>query len=246
MSAAASYLAGARAALDKVESSLPAIRRGAALLADAAATGRSIYSFGASHSFMMTEELVYRSGGLMLINPIAPHGMHLQVRPMTLTSQLERLENLGRLLLESSPAASGDVLILTSTSGRNTVIVDMALAAREKGLKVIGLTSGEYSSNVPSRHPSGKRLADLCDVVLENGAPYGDAAGAVKDFPQKVGPVSTVGGCAALNAMVAECVELLVARGVTPPVFMSANVPGGDEFNAKMLQENAGRIHYMN
>ncbi len=245
MQGAESYLAGAEAALAKVRAELPAIRAAARLLADAIRDGRSIFSFGATHSFIMTEELVYRSGGLMLVNPIQPHGMNLTARPMTLTSQLERLPGLGTLLLEQSPAQAGDALILASTSGRNPVVIDMALAARDKGLHVIALVSREYSDAVPSRHPSGRKLADLAEVVLDNGAPKGDAVGQIRGFPQPVGPVSTVGGCACLNAVVAETVQLLVDQGYDPPVFMSANLEGGDAFNARKLAENAPRIHYM-
>ena len=81
--------------------------------------------------------------------------------------------------------------------------------------------------------------------VQQCGAPYGDAVGEIEGFPQKVGPVSTVGGCACLDAMIAETVQLLVDAGQEPPVFMSANMEGGDEFNARMLKKNADRIHYM-
>ncbi len=242
---AESYLAGAEEALRKVRADLHNIRQAAAIISEAIQKGQAIFSFGASHSFIMTEELVYRSGGLMLVNPIQPYGMNLAVRPMTLTSQLERLPDFGKVLLENSPVKAQDVVILTSTSGRNAVIIDMALAAREKGAKVIALTSLEYSSQVTSRHPSKCKLNDLAEVIIDNGAPYGDAVGEINGFKQKVGPVSTVGGCAALNAMIAETVQSLVNDGYTPPVFMSANLDGGDEFNARMLSENAERIYYM-
>ena len=172
--------------------------------------------------------------------------MNLAVRPMTLTSQLERLPDFGRVLLEHTPVQKGDVLLLTSTSGRNAIVIDMALAANEKGLHIVALTSSEYSSRVPSRHPSGKKLSDLAEIVLDNGAPYGDAVGEIEGFPQRVGPVSTVGGCTCMNAVIAETVQLLVNAGYEPPVFMSANLDGGDEFNARKLKENASRIYYMN
>jgi len=245
MSAQAYFDEAIRALQAVAVSQQKSITRAAELLVDAVVNDRRIFSFGASHSFILTEELVYRTGGLMLVNPIYPHGMNLFVRPMTQTSKLERVLGLGAELLHSSPAQAGDVLLITSTSGRNAVVIDMALAAREQGITVIGITALAYTQGVGSRHPSGKKLADLCDVLIDNGAPYGDAAVAIHGFPQKVGPLSSLTGIAIVNAMVAEVVEQLVARNVTPPVFMSANLDGGDEYNARLLAENKHRIFYM-
>ena len=242
---AAAYLAAAQQALTDLQGQLPAIRQAAGLLVDAIAGGRAIYSFGASHSFMMTEEMVYRTGGLMLINPIYPQGMNLGVRPLTLTSRLERVPGLGAELLAGSPAKPGDVLLITSTSGRNAVAIDMAVAARARPLKVIGITAMAYSKGVASRHPSGKKLFELCDVVIDNCAPLGDAAVAVPGFAQKTGPLSSLTGIAIVNALVAEVVAALVARGMEPPVFLSANLDGGDAYNARLLAANRARIHYM-
>jgi uncharacterized phosphosugar-binding protein len=240
------YLREAQAALQQVaESQGEPIGRAADLMVAAVVAGRALYSFGASHSFMLTEELVYRTGGLMLINPIYPHGMNSLVRPMTLTSRLERVPGLGAELLHGVPAAAGDVLLLASTSGRNAVTIDMALAARDRGLAVIGITALAYTRGVASRHPSGKKLVDLCDVTIDNGAPYGDACVAIAGSPQKTGPLSSLTGIAIVNALVCEVVTRLVARGVTPPVFMSANLDGGDAHNARLLAENRDRIHYL-
>jgi len=243
---AESYFDAAIAALTQARATQSGpIRQAAQLMTDAIVAGQSLFSFGASHSFITTEELVYRTGGLMLINPIYPHGMNLFVRPLTATSATERVVGLGTQILESSSAKAGDVLLLTSTSGRNAVIIDMALAARAKGIKVIGLTALAYTSGVSSRHPSGKKLVDLCDVVIDNCVPYGDAAIAIEGLEQKVGPLSTVTGCAIVNELVVSVVRNLVERGVEPPVFVSANVDGGDERNARLLAENRHRIHYM-
>ncbi len=233
-------------ALDRVsKEQAETLSRAAHVLKDAIESGNTIYAFGASHSFIIAEEMVYRTGGLMLVNPIYPHGMNLFVRPMTLTSRLERLEGLGRELLRSAPVRQGDVLLIASTSGRNAVAIDMALEAREVGMTVIGVTSLAYTAGVTSRHPSGKKLADLCDIVLDNGAPLGDAAVRVEGFPQAVGPLSTVLGCAVVNALVAETVALMVAEGMEPPVFMSANLDGGDAYNQRLLEAFQDRIHYM-
>ena len=222
-----------------------AMHEAADLLTEAVLEGRGIFSFGATHSFMLTEELVYRTGGLMVVNPILPHGMSLSVRPMTLTSQIERVPGYGDLLLRNSPAQQGDVLIIASTSGRNAVVIDMALAARETGVTTIGITALDYTRSVSSRHPSGKRLFELVDVVIDSCAPAGDAAVEFHGFPQRSGPLSSVLGCTVVNCIACQVVQNLLDRGVTPPVFVSANVEGGDEHNARLLAENRDRIHYM-
>lgn len=246
MTSAAEYFQQAIQTLEQVASSQAKVIQAAADLMVASITGgHCLFSFGASHSFIITEEMVYRSGGLMLINPIYPHGMNLAVHPLTMTSRLERIAGLGRELLASSSARAGDSLIITSTSGRNHVVIDMALQAASMGIKTIGITSQAYSQGVASRHPSGKKLADLCDVVIDNGAPHGDAAVAIPGFPQKVGPLSTITGCAIANALVCEVVAKLVKAGIKPPVFMSANRDGGDDWNAQRLAENKDRIFYL-
>lgn len=240
------YLQKAIAAISKVaDTQQDAISKAAQAFADAVENDRSIFAFGASHSFILAEEMVYRTGGLMLVNPIYPHGMNLFVRPLTATSRWERVLGLGKEVLASAPIKSGDVLLIASTSGRNAVAIDMAIAAKEQGITTIGVTSVEYSTNVMSRHPSGKKLLDLCDIMIDNCAPHGDAAVSIPGFGQKTGPLSSVTGCAIVNAIVAETVKLLVERGIEPPVFVSANLDHGDDYNARKLQENKHRIHYM-
>ena len=240
---AQAYLQHAAAAVRALD--VTSIERAGALLADKIVAGKSIFAFGASHSFMLAEEMVYRTGGLMLVNPIYPHGMNLSVKPLPMTSKLERVVGLGTELLANSPAQTGDVLILASTSGRNAVTIDMALLARERQIATIAITARAYTQGVTSRHPSGKKLADLCDIVIDNGAPYGDAVVEIPGFAHKVGPLSSVTGCAIVNALACETVKLLVARGVTPPVFVSANTDPGDAHNATLLHQNRARIHYL-
>ncbi len=214
-------------------------------LAKAVKEGKTIYSFGASHSFILTEEMVYRTGGLMLVNPIYPHGMNLFIRPITLTSQLERVEGLGQQFLDSVKPQQGDVLLIASTSGRNCVAIDMAKVAQEKGVKVIGITSLAYTDGVSSRHSTGKKVKDFCDIVIDNCAPYGDASVAIQGFEQKAGPLSTVTGCAIVNQIAVSVVRILVEQGIEPPVFMSANLDGGDAYNKKHLEANKDRIKYL-
>jgi uncharacterized phosphosugar-binding protein len=243
---AKAYFARAIETLQQVAATqTTAIDAAADLVVDAVVDGKALYAFGATHSFMVAEELVYRTGGLMLWNPIYPHGMNLSVRPMPATSQLERVPGLGKELLATAPVKAGDVVLVASTSGRNPVPIDLALAALERGARVIGITALAYTQGVSSRHASGKKLADICTVVIDNGAPYGDAAVQIEGFAQAVGPLSSVTGCAIANALVAETVARLLAKGYEPPVFMSANLDGGDAYNARLLRANAQRIHYL-
>ncbi len=221
------------------------INKAAEIVAGAIMEGKSIFSFGASHSFILTEEMVYRTGGLMLINPIYPQGMNLFVTPMTQTSQFERIEGIGEVLLDQSPIKDGDVLFLSSVSGRNAVIIDMAKKAKERNITVIGVTSIDYSSKVTSRHSTGKKFTDFCDLIIDNMAPYGDAVVDIDNFPQKVSPMSSVSGLVVMNSIVAKTVDILVKKGFEPPVFMSANVDGGDEYNKRLLDANKDRIHYV-
>lgn len=240
------YIQVAVGALERlVQSQAEAVERAAGLMTDTIVQGRSLFAFGASHSFMIAEELVYRTGGLMVVNPIYPHGMNLFVRPMTLTSRLERIEGLGAELFQASGAQSGDLALIASTSGRNAVAIDMAIAARSCEVSTIGITSVSYTQSVTSRHSTGTKLIDHCDVVLDNGAPAGDAAVAIEGFAQPVGPLSTVLGCALVNALVCAVASNLTARGVEPPIFMSANLDGGDEYNNRMLARYKDRIHYI-
>lgn len=227
------------------ETQLAAIEQAAEIVVEAIVSDRKLFAFGATHSFILPMEMIYRTGGLMLVNPIYPHGMDLSVRPLTMTSQIERVEGYGRALLGGTPAGEGDVLIIASASGRNPIVIDMAVAARERGMTIIGMVALEYANQSTSRHSSGKLLPELCDLVIDQCAPYGDAAVEVPGFPQKTGPLSSVLGCTIVNALTCEVVARLVGRGVTPPVFVSANLPGGDEHNQRLLDENCGRVLYL-
>ena len=121
----------------------------------------------------------------------------------------------------------------------------MALLARETGIRTIAITSLAYVGKEASRHPCGKMLAELCDVVVDNGVPYGDAVIPVPGSKHKMAPVSTIASCGIANALVAETVGLLAERGIEPPVFQSANVDGGEAFNARALEKHRDRIHYL-
>ena len=217
----------------------------AKLLAQAIEEKHSVYVFGCSHAAILAEELFYRSGGLAIINPIFFPGFMLNTRPITLTSTLERVDGIACALLQQHQVKKGDVLIIHSVTGRNNVPVEMALCAAEMGVHTICLTSKQSSSQVPSRHKSGKRLFECCEMVLDNGGVSGDAVVQPKGLPQKMAPTSTAVGSALLNSLMVETVEVLLERGIVPPVLRSANLDGGDEWNAALFEEYQDRIFYL-
>ena len=222
-----------------------ALEKAAEAVADATAAKKSVFAFGASHAGLITQELFYRTGGLVTINPIRAPGMMLDMTPITGTSKLERLEGYGRLILEGEKIGEGDLLILHSVSGRNAVAIDMAAEAKRRGVKVIVLTNMNTSTAVSSRHSSGKKLYDFADILIDNCGEKGDASLSLPGLPEKAGPTSTVVGALILNAVAVRAMELLLERGIEPPVFVSANLDGGDEHNARILEEYRDHIFYM-
>ncbi len=243
---ARAYLDAAKAALETLDAkSHDDIVRAAELLVETIRGGKCIYSFGCSHSFMLTEEIVYRTGGLMLVNPIVPHGMMLFVRPLDMTSQIERVPQLGAVYADGAGIAEGDSVLVASTSGRNAVAIDLARRARQLGAKVVAITSLDYTNAVTSRHPEGLKLIDVADVIIDNAAPAGDAAVTVEGLEQACGPLSTLTGVVVVNTIVCEVIARLVAAGETPPVYVSANLDQGEQHNARLLAENKDRIKYL-
>lgn len=224
----------------------PKIEEAAEGIAAALAAGGRLFAFGCSHSSLPVQDIVYRAGGLMLVNPIYGPGIAaLDTRPATLGSDIEKLPGYADTLLDNAPVQAGDVLIVVSVSGRNAVPIEMAASARERGLTVIGVTSHAYSDGVTSRHASGSKMKDFAHVVLDNKVEKGDALLSAEGVPQRFAPASGVTSTALLHTLIAATIERLLARGVMPPVFLAANVDGGAEWNARLLEENRDRIFYL-
>ena len=205
----------------------------------------NVFVFGCSHAGIIAEEVFYRTGGLAVINPIFFPAMMLNTRPITMTSSLERLPGLGKIILEKNSVGEGDLLILHSVSGRNAVPVEMAIEAKKRGVGTVCITNIAYSRSVTPRHPCGKRLFEVCDTVIDNMGDPGDAAVTVDGLPEKIGPTSTVVGAALINAIVIDAVNRMIEDGIVPPVLMSANLDGGDEHNARIFEEYKDNIFYM-
>lgn len=217
----------------------------AGLISDAIAEGHSFFAFGCTHSNLPVQDVFYRAGGLMLVNPIIPPGLTLDVRPPTMTSQMEQMSGYGKVIFQNVPAGEGDVLVLLSTSGRNPVPVEVALEAKARSMKVIVITSLAYTQAVEPRHSSGKKVYELADIVFDNYSPKGDAVLSVDGCEQKTGSASTVIGAVLMQAIVSQVVQNLVEKGITPPIYVSGNLDGGMAQNARMLEAYKDRIFYM-
>ncbi len=222
-----------------------AIERAACVIADAIQANHLLYVFGPTHAGMLAQELCYRAGGLVPVNPILPPGLTTDVRPITITSKLERLPGFGSVVITQTPIEAGDVLIVHSVSGRNVTAVEVAQGAKKMGVFVIVVTSLEYSRSVAPRQPGVPRLYEVADLVLDDHAPIGDALVEIPGLTQKVGPSSTVTGAAILNAVITRVAELLMERTGDAPVFKSSNVEGGDEHNRRWMEHYKGRLTYL-
>ncbi|BBH21927.1 hypothetical protein Back11_32720 [Paenibacillus baekrokdamisoli] len=217
------------------------LSQAAYLIADAIGAGQTLHAFGTGHSHMLAEELFYRAGGLACVNPILEEGLMLH-RNAVQSTDLERLEGLAAVLLKQQSAQAGDVIIIASNSGRNAVNIEMALEAKARGLKVIAITSLNHAEASSSRHSSRKRLHEVSDVVIDNHGCIGDASVDIPGLAIRVSPTSTVSGALIINAIVAEVVELLVQRGVTPDLFASSNMDSGDEHNRRLIEKYKGVV----
>lgn len=215
------------------------------LLTKATLKKKAIYIFGASHAGILAEEMYYRAGGLMTMNAIFARELQLDCNPVSFTSRMERLEGYGSVLATRVDFKEGDVLILHSVSGRNPVIIDLAIAAKKKGVKIIAVTNLTYSQSVTSRHSSGKRLFEVSDIILDNHGDIGDGSCSIPGVEQKVGPSSTVIGATILNTIVVEVTRQLLEKGIKePPIFYSANLDGGDQLNRELFMQYQTGITY--
>lgn len=221
------------------------VERAAGLLADAVAGGGRIFAFGAGHSSLIAQDLVYKAGGLALVNLLTvPGTLGVDVRPATLGSALERVEGLAGTVLETSALRAGDVLVIISLSGRNVLPVEMAVRARERGVKVIAVTSLAYTTRTKPQNPWGDFLKDHADVVLDNKITVGDAELTAEDIGAPFAPASTAVSSALLQATTATAAAELAARGIEPPLLRSGNVDGGAAWNAEIFSTYQDRIFY--
>lgn len=225
------YIENAKVLIQKLEDHQTAtIEKAAEMIAQACMEGHTLYAWGGPHSSLPVQDIFWRAGGSLLVNPLFTPGLSLEVGPIYLTSSYERIEGPGREFFSKINAEPGDVIILVSNAGRNAFPIEMAMSAKEAGLKVIGMTSLDYSKSVSSRHSSGKKMYEFCDIVIDNLSAPGDAAIEDERLPQKVGPTSGWMGCLILQMLMVEVSERLVEKGMIPPIYLALNLDGQEEY----------------
>lgn len=233
----------ARDTLQRIQSTQqPAISEAARLVATSLMAGGVWHLFGTGHSHIIAEEVYYRAGGLAPVNAILAPALMQHEGPATST-RLERLPGLARVLFEKEDLRAGEVLTIISNSGKNPVPVEMALLARERGLKTIALTSLAQSQAATPGAGVTRRLFEVCDVVIDNCGTPGDAAVPVDDTGLATGPTSTLANVAIIQQIVVEVCRAYGDAGQAPPLFKSANLPGGDEWNARLIAQYGGRVN---
>jgi len=212
------------------------IEEAAAYCAESIKKGRVIHAFGCGHSQAFPQEIFYRAGGLVPVNALLIP--HLALFPKAkLSTMQERVEGFADKYLELENTSPDDTMIVASISGRNAAVVDMALAAKKIGMKVVALVSRQFADSTASRHSSGKNLKDAADVVIDVKCISGDAILEMDGLEPKFCGTSTVLGATIMEAVIAQTVENCVNDGFYPPIFVSSNLDKGDAINAAYIEQ---------
>jgi uncharacterized phosphosugar-binding protein len=220
------------------------VQQAAELVVASLRAGGVVQAFGTGHSEALAMEFAGRAGGLVPTNRISLRDVVIfgGESPEVLgDGLLERDPSIAHHLYDLAAVAAADLFVIGSNSGVNGAIVEFARLVKERGHRLIAITSFTQTAGVDSRHPSGAKLVDHADVALDNGAPYGDAV-----LPLPGGgtacAVSSITAALLAQLVVAEVVRRLLQAGEAPPVYVSANVPGGYEHNSTLEARYAGRI----
>ncbi|HLK97026.1 MAG TPA: SIS domain-containing protein [Hymenobacter sp.] len=227
------YIKKCRAILDTVESQQSQIQQTARWFADTILAGRMVHVFGSGHSRIMVEEMWPRYGSFPGFNPIVElsltfHNLVVGANGQRQAMFLENVSGLADRILRNYALSDQDSALVISSSGCNVVPIEMAELFQQKGVKVVALITKEHSEASTSKRADGKKLGDFANLVLDTGAPIGDAMLNVPGLDTPVAPGSTVGGAVLVNCIKAEVAKLLTEAGRSPSV-LSAGVVVGPE-----------------
>lgn len=217
------------------------IQKAGKLMADAIAADRLISVYGGGgHTTLPVGEMFFRAGGLACVNPIMETGLSVFNQALKYL-ELERTVNYGSAIVKYYDLKKDDVLIIFHNIGINPATIDAAMEAKKNGVKIIAVSSSYWQEDIPAdhfiRHPSKKNLFDFADVCINDFNPVGDATVIVPGMDTPIAPVSNIIDFYIAHLLEIETVHQCIERGITPPVWSSANAPGGDEKNAKYLEK---------
>jgi len=202
----------------------PNIMKAAQLCADASAKGGIVYAYGSWHSLLIAEENYYRAASPANYCALAEASIN-GTNEMTKIRPIEACYGIGNAIVDYHRIdPQKDVLICISNGGNNTVSIDAALRAKEKGIPVIAITSVDYGNTLKTTHKCGKKLKDIADVVIDNKCIIGDAAVKLDGFPIQVGPVSGIPMNYIMSSILVEMSELMLERGLTPEIYLNGHV----------------------
>ena len=244
------YFVKCRDLLDAVERQMPAIRDVASVLANSIVAGRMVHLFACGHSRIMLEEMWPRYGSFPGFNPIVElsltfHNLVVGANGQRQAMFLENVAGLAERILRNFAITSDDSALVISSSGCNIVPIEVAEQFRKRGIKVVAIISRKHSQASRSQHAGGKKLQDFADLVLDTGAPAGDAMVKIDGLESPVSPGSTVGGCLLVNSIKAE-VALRLTRAGQPPKVLAAGAVVGARKAAELFEaaydEHARRL----
>lgn len=199
-----------------------------------------IYIFGCGHSHILAEECFYRAGGLANTVPVFYEPLMLH-ESASESSRLEKQSGLAATVLSAYPMEARDMLICISTSDKNAVPVELCQAVKERGVPTVGISSSAYFGD-EVHNACGKHLHEVCDLWIDNSAPHGDACLSLRGGAVPMTPLSTVTGAFILNSILAEGAQLALDDGAEVPVYLSGNIPGGAEYNRRLIDRYSSRI----
>ena len=236
--------------LEMITQETEAFEQGASLIAGAVERDELVHVIGpGGHSNMAVEEVLWRAGGLAPVNAILDAGTNV-IHGAKRSNIIERCPGYGIRVMDAYGLnRAGEVLVIVNAYGINAMTIDVATEARSRGIKTIGITSDSFArivpAGAPSRHPSGKNLFEQVDVYINNHLPEGDAAVVLAGVDQPMGPMSTFCNCFAINCLMIKAAEKLVEKGIAPPIWTSANMPGGDAANTALEEKYFSRIKHL-
>ncbi|MGL4590123.1 MAG: SIS domain-containing protein [Mycoplasmatales bacterium] len=210
------------------------IDQAAKIIAKQVSSGGILQAFGSGHSYAAAIEICGRAGGLIPSKVIDEPSRGIY----------EMVEGVGEQFVKISDFQRNDVVVLISNSGRNPLAIEIADHVKKCGAKIIVLTALTESKKMTSRHSSGKKLYEFADVILDNHSCDGDAAIALSGLDVKTGGTSSLTGTILLNEVMLRAIQLMLEAGFNPPLFKSANVDGGAEYNEKLLEKYAKRLYH--